>query len=530
MFTGSYMLGSTGIKYRNQNIQKLEWLPDGPPVRGRSEPGLIKERAELVYQLVPGRMKNLVIINTSYLDFECIQAAADIGEKYADNVIVITSLMSRLTHAIRNLAEFWNPPENEIILIVTVTSIFAEFVILRRDQSFQLYIAEYFERKPEDCSKIFPDVYRDFYPHATVFLVHDDYGNLANDLKTQYQPENCFIKSFRRWDYPILWGGIFYGDTNEQDFDPRYRIKNFSDGIETTIGRSQKRHVILPDRTPVPCDIYGFDGTPQPIQLYFFHEHFLIYEKLVYQQRKATINVIQATGSSRQLIGYFDKRGVPYLKDNAGTLNCKNLVYGSFAPNSVVKAHNPTFESEYNSSTAKTVEKESSNVVFLFQNNQCAVEAYKNDGMERIKNSEGNEWTPLYLSMANEAPEIGERAVKDYQRSPKYVIYDVFKIIGKPINEIIINPEWGFTLIEDEGIVYFQVETPSGPSGLFSQQLVISVFLKAMKIRAESAFNNTVLSEIRLSTNFKLSESQKTIFKEAALKNRLKILSFIITE
>uniref|UniRef100_A0AC34G3L9 Uncharacterized protein n=1 Tax=Panagrolaimus sp. ES5 TaxID=591445 RepID=A0AC34G3L9_9BILA len=413
MLTGAYMLGSTGIKYKDQHQQKLVWLPDGPPVRGRSEPGMIRERAELVYQQVPSRMKNLVIINSSFSDFECIQAAADIGEKYADNVVVITSLMSRLTYALSDLAQFWNPPENEVILIITLTSVFAEFVILRRDESFQLYVAECFDRKSEECIRIFPEIYNDFFPHATVFLVQDDYDTVANDLKTQYQPENCFIKPFRRWDFPILWGGIFYGGEGKE-FDPRYLIKNFANGIETNIGfgRSQKRQILLPDRTPVPCDIYGFDGTPDSIQA--------------------------------QQLSTFSKH------DSAGGAEIK-----------------------------------SSNVNFLFKNDHFGIEVYKNGVIERIKNSEGNDWTPLYFSMANGSPEIGEKAKNDYQIFPKSVIYDVLKIIGKPFNEIIIDPKWGFKLDKKNGIIYFEIETPSD-GAQFSQELVVSVFLKEMKLRAES--------------------------------------------
>lgn len=228
---------------------------------------MLKDRSELVYQLVPGRMKNLVIINSSFGDFECLQVAADVGEKYADNVVVIPPLLARLTYAIENLAHFRNPPSNEIILVVTITSMFADFVILRRDKNFELYISECIKRKPDECTRIFSDIYRDYYPHATIFLAHDDYDALAKDLIRQHNPENCFVKLFRRWDFSLLWGGLFYA-MDDEDFDPRYRIPNFSSGIESTVGyQRNERRVILPERTPVPCEIYGFGGTPQPIQV-----------------------------------------------------------------------------------------------------------------------------------------------------------------------------------------------------------------------------------------------------------------------
>uniref|UniRef100_A0A914QAQ0 Uncharacterized protein n=1 Tax=Panagrolaimus davidi TaxID=227884 RepID=A0A914QAQ0_9BILA len=132
--------------------------------------------------------------------------------------------------------------------------------------------------------------------------------------------------------------------------------------------------------------------------------------------------------------------------------------------------------------------------------------------------------------MVNGTPEIGEKAKNDYEKFPKHVIYDVLKIIGKPLNVIKIDPKWGFKLEENDGNILFQIETPNGPR-LIPQELVISAFLKAMKIRAESAMeNNPALTEIRLSTNFRLSKSQKSVFEKAAVKNSLTILYFIVTD
>lgn len=105
---------------------------------------------------------------------------------------------------------------------------------------------------------------------------------------------------------------------------------------------------------------------------------------------------------------------------------------------------------------------------------------------------------------------------------------DVLKIIGKPFNEIQINPKWGFELINKNGIVYFQVKTSTG---LFSQELIISAFLKAMKLQTESFMGTqNHIKEIRLSTNFRLSQSQKDIFKKAAAKNNLEILLFNVSD
>uniref|UniRef100_A0A914PKB4 Uncharacterized protein n=1 Tax=Panagrolaimus davidi TaxID=227884 RepID=A0A914PKB4_9BILA len=128
--------------------------------------------------------------------------------------------------------------------------------------------------------------------------------------------------------------------------------------------------------------------------------------------------------------------------------------------------------------------------------------------------------------MAHGTVEIGENAKTDFKMFPKHVIYDVFKIIGKLLDEIKVDPKWGFKLTENDGIVHFQIETISGPR-LLPQEIIIAAFLKSMKLQTESILN-VQIKEIRFSTNFKLNEIQKAIIEKAAVKNNLKILSFNI--
>uniref|UniRef100_A0AC35G9A9 Uncharacterized protein n=1 Tax=Panagrolaimus sp. PS1159 TaxID=55785 RepID=A0AC35G9A9_9BILA len=530
MLAGGYLLGSTGIRIHGPKIKDLLWISGDLPVRGRLQPTMLKERTQMVYKLVPDRMKNLVIINSNFGDFECIQAAADMGQNYADNVIVITPLLARLTFALNDLQRFRNPPEKEVILVVTVTYMFADFVILKRDANFDLYVAQHITRKPDECARIFPEIYNDFYPHSTIFLAQEEYNSLVEDLRSQYQPENSFVKPFRRWDFFLLWGGLYYA-MNDEDYDARYRIPNFTSGIEAPVRfhkSNVERCVILPERSPVPCEIYGYNGPPQSIQLFYFHDFFLVHEKIVYDRRQASRNIIIATGSSNQIIGYVDERGVPYASPTASVETAQKEVIKHVNQRTTVEALSEDDVKPVANSPIKPVtETESASVKFILQDNICAIEVYKNGVSKRLGNSEGKDWTPLYLSMVNGTPEIGEKAKNDYENLPKYVIYDVLKIVGKPLNAIKIDPKWGFKLEENDGNILFQIETPNGPR-LIPQEIVLSAFLKAMKLQAEPAIN-TPIKEIRVITNFILSKSQKALINTAALKNNLKILSFDVT-
>uniref|UniRef100_A0AC34GF94 Uncharacterized protein n=1 Tax=Panagrolaimus sp. ES5 TaxID=591445 RepID=A0AC34GF94_9BILA len=142
-------------------------------------------------------------------------------------------------------------------------------------------------------------------------------------------------------------------------------------------------------------------------------------------------------------------------------------------------------------------------IKFLFHDNLFAVEVCQNGVTKLLTDSLGNEWTPLYLSMVETTPEIGENAKRSYQNFPKHVIYDVLKIIGKPMNQIKNDPKWGFELIETDGNLYFQIQTLSGARRL-SQEIVVAAFLKSMKLRTETIWNASI-AEIIIYANLELN-------------------------
>uniref|UniRef100_A0AC35FX99 C-type lectin domain-containing protein n=1 Tax=Panagrolaimus sp. PS1159 TaxID=55785 RepID=A0AC35FX99_9BILA len=155
---------------------------------------------------------------------------------------------------------------------------------------------------------------------------------------------------------------------------------------------------------------------------------------------------------------------------------------------------------------------------FLFDG-RFGIEIYENGTTKML-----NDWTPLYLSMAEKSIKIGETAKTHFRDFPNFVIYDILKIIGKPINEIKIDPKWGFEIIENSGILFFQIQTQNGIR-MIPEEMVLAAFFKTMKSRTETYLNENI-KEIYLSTNFKVSESQKNIFKKAALKVNLEIKTF----
>uniref|UniRef100_A0AC34FNG3 Uncharacterized protein n=1 Tax=Panagrolaimus sp. ES5 TaxID=591445 RepID=A0AC34FNG3_9BILA len=752
MVVGAYLMCSTGIRYKDGCGVELKWLPEIPKIKGRMKPSDVRIRADLVFKQVPVRLSNLVIVNSNLSSFEMLHAAVETAEKYADNVTVIPPLLARLTFALEQLA---NPimeriPSDETILVVTIVEEFSDFVILRRDENFDLYIARHEIYKREECDEFFGQFYDYYYPHSTIFLVHEDFHNLAFDVRYKYRPERSFLKVFKRWDFMLFFGGLYRSVDNDKEFDQRYHMQNFTNGYEATIRRNGPniRHILLPEKSKVPCEMFGFDGIPQNIKINYSPEFTQVFKDLIWESRFATEQFVYASGSAKQVIGYVDERGVPYatprkehkidavkmespsvtynrglelsvdfvtgniceynastkaktfkekvidpmklsssvkqltnlLSENPVTTlhiitdkeipdeyndlfnhycndivtiphiktelsicfkKLKNeenlekfaLIFASqnrlmdlllfeyrsqqyyfiqrvqdltvedvemkikseyvkdvfmFRPRGVQllldipdedvtvnvfeirdfenmalngifdmdvnlkdltssrdlkslfsfklssESTSPTASDTYSFSQVSTTICQDEEPLsfpqaeFVFHEDFFAVNAYKDGNYARVKDSNRTEWTPLYLSMANGAPVLGEKAKSDYQKSSECVIYDVLKIIGKSMNEITVDPKWGFKLVEEEEIVYFEIETPSGKMR-FPQELVLSAFLKAMKLRAESNMG-TEINEICLSTNFNLTESQKTIFNKAAIKNNLEILSFNVTD
>uniref|UniRef100_A0A914P3V6 Uncharacterized protein n=1 Tax=Panagrolaimus davidi TaxID=227884 RepID=A0A914P3V6_9BILA len=161
--------------------------------------------------------------------------------------------------------------------------------------------------------------------------------------------------------------------------------------------------------------------------------------------------------------------------------------------------------------------------IFLYDG-KFGIEIDKNGQKRMLKNIFDNDWTPLYLSMAESGIEIGETAQFHHCDYPKHVIYDILKVIGKPFNEINMDPKWGFQVVENNGITCFQLETRNGKR-MIPEEMVLAAFFKTMKARAETYLNEDV-KEICLSTNFKVTESQRNIFNKAAMKVNLEIKLF----
>uniref|UniRef100_A0AC35FUM4 Uncharacterized protein n=1 Tax=Panagrolaimus sp. PS1159 TaxID=55785 RepID=A0AC35FUM4_9BILA len=538
MVVAGYLLNNPYIRITDGKT--CECLKFQNKIKGKSE----KELAENVFKLVPKKMKNLVIVNSTLSTFEMIQACVEVADKYSENVMVIPPLLARITYGLEFLSRVKNFPKNEVIIFVTITEAFCEFVILQRNSDLQLFISECEIYELKQCNEMFEKWFNKFHPTSSVFVFHDKFEKIPIQLEKKFNLRKCFMRPYKMYEYVLLMGAMLRAMGDEDGFNSKYHIANFSNGFETTI--MKKRHVLLADRSSIPSKIYGINGSNQQIKIAYFGQFQFRDNEFKFCKQYGTPKPLLISGSSEEIIGYIDERGIPYspapkfILDNEKPklinvpdikTNETNAIvnFSKSTPYSLTSSQPISSVSSFQSSLSINNFQVSApsprQIKFVFRDNFYSVEISRNGITRVLANCFGKEWTPLYFSMANGVPEFGEIAKIHCEKFPKHVIYDLWEVIGKSMYEIKINPKWGFQLIVENGIVYFQIETLFGPR-LFPQEMIIAAFLKDMKIRVESNLDAKI-NEISISTNFELNETQKNIFKKASMKNDLEISSFV---
>uniref|UniRef100_A0A914QU73 Uncharacterized protein n=1 Tax=Panagrolaimus davidi TaxID=227884 RepID=A0A914QU73_9BILA len=404
MVVGSYLITSIHMRI-SDGIGSSKYIGpnDSPVLQGPLTPVAVRERCERVFKMVPKKMKNLVLVNSALSTFDFIQACVEVADKYSDKVMVIPPLLALLTFALDEIAKFRNPPDKEIILVVTITPGFVDFVILRRDSNFILYIAEFehFEIKLNEYKERFAEFYNFSYPHSTILLVHDTVHNIAEEIRYEFNPENCFISTFKQWHYILLYGGMLRAMDEEDGFDTRYHIANFSNGYETTIQnhrtRTRERHILLHPRSSLPCNISLQQNIPPMlINVFYSPEYYQLGNELVPTKKAVTKQAVYSSGTLNEIIGYIDERGIPFVKDSAAFMNRelpKNTIAEKQTPrkqdsnenNQISRASETTILSQPSSSSVS----DSPQIKFIFHKNLCAIEVVQHGSSKFLTDSFG---------------------------------------------------------------------------------------------------------------------------------------------
>uniref|UniRef100_A0A914QSX7 Uncharacterized protein n=1 Tax=Panagrolaimus davidi TaxID=227884 RepID=A0A914QSX7_9BILA len=122
--------------------------------------------------------------------------------------------------------------------------------------------------------------------------------------------------------------------------------------------------------------------------------------------------------------------------------------------------------------------------------------------------------TPSYVAFDEEDPKCGQIVVNRMRYWSKYSVFDVKRIMGKNIDEIIIDPLWPFKVIKGKESVFIEVETFAAKETKSGEE-ISSVLLNHIKKQIEE-YQASNLTDAVITVPSKFTDKQKHSLKTAA--------------
>uniref|UniRef100_A0A914YDS0 Uncharacterized protein n=1 Tax=Panagrolaimus superbus TaxID=310955 RepID=A0A914YDS0_9BILA len=123
----------------------------------------------------------------------------------------------------------------------------------------------------------------------------------------------------------------------------------------------------------------------------------------------------------------------------------------------------------------------------------ATIQADEKSQPQQIKSYNGKTFIPPYISFVTKTARIGDGALADYQSHPKYVVYDILKLVGKSYNEVEKDEDWGFELEKNKKSRIFDVifETSNGKRAA-NPVILLSLLFKSMLQMVEKQHGKAV--------------------------------------
>ncbi|OZJ06291.1 Heat shock 70 kDa protein 2 [Bifiguratus adelaidae] len=156
------------------------------------------------------------------------------------------------------------------------------------------------------------------------------------------------------------------------------------------------------------------------------------------------------------------------------------------------------------------------------------VAVWESERVEIIANEQGNRTTPSYVAFSESERLIGDAAKNQAAMNPKNTIFDAKRLIGRRFDDPEVKSDmkhWPFTVIEEEGAPYIQVEY-QGETKKFSPQEISSMVLIKMKEIAEAKLGKTVKKAV-ITVPAYFNDSQRQATKDAGVISGMEILRII---
>lgn len=155
--------------------------------------------------------------------------------------------------------------------------------------------------------------------------------------------------------------------------------------------------------------------------------------------------------------------------------------------------------------------------------NSC-VAAWINDRVEIISNDQGFRTTPSYVSFQGSDILVGLSAKNDTRTTPKNIIYDSKRLIGKKYNLNSITQEskyWQFELVEDNNFFGYKIDDK-----IYSPEQIGSFILSKLKIAASNYLGIDVV-DVVITVPAYFNDSQRMATQDAATIAGLNVIRII---
>uniref|UniRef100_A0AC35GAB3 Uncharacterized protein n=1 Tax=Panagrolaimus sp. PS1159 TaxID=55785 RepID=A0AC35GAB3_9BILA len=134
---------------------------------------------------------------------------------------------------------------------------------------------------------------------------------------------------------------------------------------------------------------------------------------------------------------------------------------------------------------------------------------------------------PSFIAYDETNPKCGQIVINRMWYKAEHTVYDIKRILGRNLDDIIVDPIWPFRVIQRKGKgTFIQVETYNKGKLKIESEKIAGTLLGYIKNMIEE-FENRTLTDVVISVPSEISESQKAATKMAAEYSGWKNIHFI---
>uniref|UniRef100_A0A7E4VGC3 Lactamase_B domain-containing protein n=1 Tax=Panagrellus redivivus TaxID=6233 RepID=A0A7E4VGC3_PANRE len=511
--------------WKYQNVIGYEFMStkfilhddDGTPIEvaadgvAEIEPGtpltstLVHDHIEAVFSRLPRSAADanvLVISHDGNCSSSWIGIAVDVASFYLSleaKVYVIYDTIAYSRVALRHLN--WSPSDgSDTVFLVMVNGTYCRYVILERskESGFGWGIVESVKLSFATTSELanLLSSALDRYPNTTTRLLLTDRAPLS--LQQQTAKLSIRILRVKSFDTALMEGILDFADSVADSDVPGYRRQRditspvyFKQDFGAMQELANDGEVTFSQNVMVDPSLGGFKVF-QRISTFSSYQYVLFEASAVPEDCNSVQVIINNEPFSFPIV-----RIVPSMNNADPMITFKSHMPTEISASSSVASlqsmveEKPKFvkpllsKEETEAIRYKHLKSAGAEISISFDiaSSTAVIDFVGKTGFEVITDWNGNKNIPFVVSFANESPSVGVSALVDFKEHPDRVVWDLFHILGRNVNEVIVNPKWTFDIMEAtrfDNTAMIAFETTKGrvmtaPSG------ITAMFLRAIQ-------------------------------------------------